>query len=170
MSEIITWDRTKNLAYIVGLIMFEHIEVLRHQYEGYVIYIERFPNSETWNIVIDDESLAIRFSSTDTFSMRITLLDKALQELKSRIKKKNAKPIIQKHLFTLLVKDAVKYRQRIRLRWDYFTVSVNPSGDDLTWFIRYKNDTVNFVTAPTNHEVDRVFEQFNELTGENDER
>ena len=170
MPEISIWDRTKNLAYIVGLIMFEQIEVLRHQYEGYVIYIERFSNSETWNIVIDDESLAIHLSSTDTFSMRITLLDKAIQELKSRIKKKNVKPIIQKHLFTLLTKDAVKYRQRIRLRWGCFTVSVNPSGDDLTWFIRYKNGTVNFITAPTDDEVDRVFEQFNELIGENDER
>ena len=169
MIEFNTWDTSNNISYIIGLIMYEQIELLHNLYEGYDVYIERCSNSEYWTIVLEDESSVLRFNKDYSFSMRLTLFDKALKELKTRIKRKYSTSIIQKQLFTHLVKEAVKYRQHIRLRWGDFTVTVKPDGDNLSWFIRYKNDVLKFVSTPCSNEAEEVFHQFAAMEGPTDE-
>lgn len=160
MTEFITWNKDRNIAYIVGLLMFEHINLLHHQYEGYDVHVETRNNIEYWTITMHDESLVLRFNSAVTYSSRIKQFDKALKELKEGIRRKDASPTIQKTLFVTLSREAIKYRQRIRLRWGDLTVTVKPSGENLKWFIRYKNDTVNYVSVPSDDEAAHVFTEF----------
>nr|DAF64368.1 MAG TPA: hypothetical protein [Podoviridae sp. cttot15] len=169
MIEFNTWDTTNNISYIIGLIMFEQVELLHNLYEGYDVHIERCSNSEYWTIVFEDESLVLRFNIDHSFSMRLTLFDKALKELKTRIKRKHSTSIIQKQLFTQIVKEAIKYRQHIRLRWGDFTVTVKPHGDNLSWFIRYKNDVLKFVSTPCSNEAEEILDQFAAIEGPIDE-
>ena len=167
MIEFNTWHTNINISYIIGLIMFEQIDLLHNLYEGYDVHIERLSNSEYWTVIYEDESLVLRFNNSHTFSMRITMFDKALKELKTRIKINNSSPIIQKQLFVRLVKEAVKYRQHIRLRWCDFTVTVKPEGPNLSWFIRYKNDVIKYVSTPCSDEAEKVFGQLIEIEASN---
>ncbi len=163
MTEFICWAKDHNIAYIVGLIMIEKIDILRHQYEGYDVHIQRLPNTEIWHIIKIKHDVVLRFESTHTYSQRITLFGKALDDLSSH--KERRTDLIQKDLFTCLMQEAIRYRQPIRLRWTDFTATVNPRGDNLAWFIRFKNDMVRYVSHPGDDEADMVYSAFSELFG-----
>ena len=109
MIEFICWAKDYNIAYIVGLIMIEKIDILRHQYEGYDVHVQRLPNAEIWHIVNMKDDIVLRFESTDTYSRRITLFSKALDEINSR--KERRTDLIQKDLSICLMKEAISYRQ-----------------------------------------------------------
>ena len=161
MIEFICWAKDHNMAYIVGLIMIEKIDILHHQYEGYDVHIQRLPHAEIWHIIKMKSDIVLRFESTETYSRRITLFTKALDEINSH--KERRTDLIQKDLFTCLMKEAISYRQPIRLRWTDFTVTVKPSGDNLSWFIRFKDDVVRYVSQPGDGEIDRVYSAFSQL-------
>ena len=161
MIEFICWAKDHNIAYIVGLIMIEKIDILHHQYEGYDVHIQRLTNAEIWHIIKKKNDTVLRFESTESYSRRITLFTKALDEINSH--KERRTDLIQKDLFTCLMQEAISYRQPIRLRWTDFTVTVKPSGDNLTWFIRFKDDVVRYVSQPGNDEADRVYSAFSQL-------
>ena len=168
MTEFTTWDRSKNISYIVALIMIEQIELLHNQYERYKIYVIRLAQSEYWTIIVDDESLLLRFDDTCTYSTRVGLVDSAISELKSIVKRKNDVNMPYRQLLTCLVEEAVKYRQRIKLRWGNLTVSVKPVGNNLAWFIRYKNTIFDYTSTPIDDEVEHVLGRFNALIGVSD--
>lgn len=161
MVEFICWGKDHNIAYIVGLIMIEKIDILHHQHEGYDVHIQRLPNAEIWHIIKMKNDVVLRFESTESYSRRITLFTKALDGINSH--KEQRIDLIQKDLFTCLMQEAISYRQPIRLRWTDFTVTVKPSGDNLTWFIRFKDDVVRYVSQPGDDEVDRVYSAFSQL-------
>lgn len=161
MVEFIYWAKDHNIAYIVALIMIEKIDILHHQHEGYDVHVQRLPNAEIWRIIKMKNDIVLRFESTDSYSRRITLFSKALDEINSR--KERRTDLIQKDLFTCFMQEAISYRQPIRLRWTDFTATVKPSGDDLTWFIRFKNDVVRYVSQPGDDEADRVYLAFSQL-------
>lgn len=161
MIEFICWAKDHNIAYIVGLIMIEKIDILHHQYEGYDVHIQRLPNVEIWHTIKTKDDIVLRFESADTYSRRIILFSKALDEINSR--KERRTDLIQKDLFTCLMQEAISYRQPIRLRWTDFTVTVKPSGDNLTWFIRFKDDVVRYVSQPGDDEADMVYSAFSQL-------
>ena len=161
MVEFICWAKDHNMAYIVGLIMIEKIDILHHQHEGYDVHIQRLANAEIWHIIKMKDDITLRFESTDSYSRRITLFSKALDEINSH--KERRTDLIQKDLFTCFMREAIIYRQPIRLRWTDFTATVKPSGDDLTWFIRFKDDVVRYVSHPGDDEVDSVYSAFSQL-------
>ena len=161
MIEFICWAKDHNIAYIVGLIMIEEIDCLHHQYEGYEVHIQRMPTAEIWHIIKGKNDATLRFESTHTYSQRITLFDKALDDINSH--KEQGTDLIQKDLFICLMQEAIKYKQAIRLRWTDFTVSVKPAGDNLTWFIRFKDDVVRYVSQPEDDEADKVYAEFSRL-------
>lgn len=161
MVEFIRWAKDHNMAYIVGLIMIEKIDILHNQHEGYDVHIQRLPNAEIWHIIKMKDDIVLRFESTESYSRRITLFTKALDEINSH--KEQRIDLIQKDLFTCLMQEAIRYRQPIRLRWTDFTVTVKPSGDNLTWFIRFKGDVVRYVSQPGDDEADRVYSAFSQL-------
>lgn len=63
-------------------------------------------------------------------------------------------------LFEDLMCEAIVHRERIKLRWGRFTVSVKPIDEDLRWFIRYGNHFITFVSHPDDDELDNVYTQF----------
>lgn len=63
-------------------------------------------------------------------------------------------------LFEDLMREAIVYRERIKLRWGRFTASVKPIGEDLRWFIRYGNHFITFISHPDDDELDNVHTQF----------
>ena len=63
-------------------------------------------------------------------------------------------------LFECVMNEAIAYRERIKLRWGRFTVSVKPIDEDLRWFIRYGNQSITFVSHPDDDELDSVYTQF----------
>ena len=66
----------------------------------------------------------------------------------------------QDRLFEDLMREAIAYRERIKLRWGRFTASVKPIGEDLRWFIRYGNHAITFISHPDDDESDNVYTQF----------
>lgn len=66
----------------------------------------------------------------------------------------------QERLFEGLMREAIAYRERIKLRWGRFTASVKPIGEDLRWFIRYGNHFITFISHPDDDESDNVYTQF----------
>lgn len=66
----------------------------------------------------------------------------------------------QDRLFEALMREAITYRGRIKLRWEGFTASVKPIDEDLRWFIRYGNHFITFVSHPGDDESDNVYTQF----------
>lgn len=165
MTEFTIWDRGKNIAYIVALIMIEQIELLHNQYEEYKIYVLRLAKAEYWVIIVDDESLLLRFDDTCTYSTRVGLVDSTISELKSIAKRKNDAIMPYRQLFICLAEETVKYRQRIKLRWGNLTVSVKPVGDNLAWFLKYKNTILDYTSIPTDDEAEQVIGRFNALIG-----
>lgn len=161
MIEFTYWTKDHNIAYIVGLIMIEQINQLHHQHEGYDVHVHRMPTAEVWHIIKGKRDTILRFENTHTYSQRITLFGKALDEINSL--KERRTDLIQKDLFTCLMHEAISYRQHIRLRWADFTVTVKPSGDNLSWFIRFKDDVVHYVSQPGDDEADRVYDNFSQL-------
>ena len=83
MNEFICWAKDHNVAYIVALIMIEQIDCLHQQHEGYDVNIHRMPTAEIWHIIKGKRNKTLRFENTDTYSRRIILFDKALDELNS---------------------------------------------------------------------------------------
>lgn len=165
MIEFICWSKDHNMAYIVGLIMIEKIDILHHYYEGYDVHVQRLPTAEIWHIIKRENDVVLRFEDTLTYSQRITLFSKALDEINSH--KERRTDLIQENLFKCLTHEAITYRQPIRLRWTDFTVTVKPSGHNLSWFIRFKDDVVKYVSQPEDDEADKVYEQFSQLFWEN---
>lgn len=163
MIEFICWAKDHNIAYIVGLLMIEKIDILRHQYEGYDVHIQRLPNVEIWHIIKTENDVVLRFKNTDTYSQRITLFSKALDEINSHIERRT--DLIQKDLFMCLMQEAIRYRQPIKLRWTDLTVTVKPSGRNLSWFICFKDDVVRYISQPGDDESDKVYSAFSQLFG-----
>lgn len=161
MIEFICRIKDHNIAYIVGLLMIEKIDILRHQYEGYDVHVQRLPNVEIWHIIKTGNDIVLRFKNTDTYSQRITSFSKALDEINSC--KERRTDLIREDLFMCLAQEAISYRQPIRFRRTDFTVSVKPDGDNLLWFIRFKNDVVRYVSQPGDDEVDGVYTAFSQL-------
>ena len=128
MIELNTWNISHNMAYIIGLIMFKQIDLLHNLYEGYDARVQRISNMECWALTLEDRLLVSRFSDKGTYSSRIEIFDAALMELKSRVQKKNFDINVYYSLLTRFVKDAVKYRQPMKLRWNNLNVRVIPKG------------------------------------------
>lgn len=89
MIEFICWAKDHNIAYIVGLIMIEQIDQLHHRYEGYDVHIHRTPVVEVWHIIKGDRDKTLRFENMRTYSERITLFGKALDEINSQLMEAN---------------------------------------------------------------------------------
>lgn len=100
MIEFNIWDKTNNIAYIIGLIMLEQIALLYNLYEGHGVHIQSTFNVECRPITLEDESLVLRFSDVGAYSSRINIFDVALKWLKSRIQKK--KPDTNVYHFLLI--------------------------------------------------------------------
>ena len=158
MIEFICRAKGHNMAYIVGLIMIEKIDIFHHQHKGYDVHVQRLPTAEIWHIIKGKNDVVLRFEDTHTYPQRITLFSKALDEINSH--KERRTDLIQEDLFTCLMQEAIAYRQPIRLRWTNFTVSVKPDGVNLAWFIRFKDDVVRYVSQPKDDEADRVYSEF----------
>lgn len=88
MIEFNIWDKTNNIAYIIGLIMFEQIGLLYNLHEGHGVHIQSTSNTEYRPITLEDESLVLRFRDVGTYSSRINIFDAVLKELKYRIQRK----------------------------------------------------------------------------------
>ena len=158
MIEFICWAKDYNIAYIVGLLMIDKIDILRHQYEGYDVHIQRLPNVEIWRVIKTENDIVLRFKNTDTYSQRIELFSKALDEINSH--KERRTDLIQKDLFMCFAQEAIRHRQPIELRWGDFTATVKPRGCDLSWFIRFKDDVVRYISTPGDDELDSVYSAF----------
>jgi hypothetical protein len=143
--------------------MIEKIDILRHQYEGYDVHVQRLPNVEIWHIIKTENDIALRFKNTDTYSQRITLFGKALDEINSH--KEQRTDLIQKDLFICLMQEVIKHRQPIKLRWADFTVAVKPTGCNLSWVICLKDDVVRYISQPGDDELDSVYSAFLQLLG-----
>ena len=165
MIEFICWAKDHNVAYIVGLIMIEKIDMFHQQFEGYDVHVQRLPTAEIWHIIKRKNDVVLRFEDTHTYSQRITLFSKALDEINSH--KERRTDLIQEDLFIHLMKEAIAHRQPIRLRWTDFTATVKPVGDNLSWFIRFKDDEVRYVSQPGDGEEERVYAKFSLLLWSN---
>ena len=104
MIEFNTWDKTNNIAYIIGLIILEQIGLLYNLYEVYGVHIQSTSNAEYRPITLEDESLVLRFRDVDTYSSKANIFDAALKELKSSIKKKKPDTNAYHSLFNRFVK------------------------------------------------------------------